>query len=244
LHPRALSLTYDTVPTSALDAADRDDLWDVYRRHFDADRSALDASLARADQVIRFRRRGERALRGLVAMSLREAEHEGRRFLWLWAGALAIDRECRGQWLLERAGVETFARIRLRHPSRALLWIYESNSFQSFRMVARNYQVYWPHPGAATPTWEAGVIEKLARVHHGARWDTDARVLRPTGKKHVRPTSSQTRTDDDDPMRRFYRGLNPEASAGAAIVMLVPLDFTNLRALGRRAARSLLGRGV
>lgn len=239
MEPSALSLTYDIVPVRTLGRAERDDLWTVYRRHFDADRAALDQSLERSDQVTRFRQRGTGRLCGLVAMSLREAEHEGRRFFWLWAGALAIDRECRGKWLLERSGLDALARYRVRHPTAPLFWIYESNSFQSYRMMARSFDVFWPHPTRETPAWERGVVEKLAMTSYPERWDAERRVLRPTGKKHVRAESSQTSTGDADPLRAFYRRVNPEAEAGASVVLMAPLDWNNTRTLARRLVKGV-----
>ncbi|AKF09086.1 hypothetical protein [Sandaracinus amylolyticus] len=232
---QALSLTYDIVPVASLRHGDRDDLWDVYRRHFDAARSELDASLARGSHVIRYRRRGDQRARGLTVISLREAEHAGRRFHWLWAGALAIDRECRGRGLIERSGIETFARFRVRHPSAPLFWLYESISFQSFRMMARSFDVYWPRPDHDTPAWEHGAIDTLARISTGDRWDPERRIVRATGRKHIRHESSQTSVGEDDPLRAFYRRINPGAENGAAVVMLAPLDATNLRAVLRHA---------
>jgi hypothetical protein len=241
MEPSVLSLTFEITPIAKVTSADRDALWEVYRRHFDAERAQLDASLARADQVILFRERRTRRLRGLVVFSLNEAEHAGRRFFWLWAGALAIDRECRGKWLLERSGLAVLLRFRLRHPGVPLFWIYESNSFQSYRMMARSFEVFWPHPERVTPDWEREVVGKLAREHYPERWDPERRVLRPTGKKHVRPDSSQTSLPPSEPLRAFYQAVNPEAELGASVVLLAALDRTNITTLLWRMSARMLG---
>jgi hypothetical protein len=238
--PNALSLTYDDVPLARVGVADRDALWDVYRRHFNADRAEMDASLARAERVIRFRERFTGKLRGLVVYSLRQAEHEGRRFFWLWAGALAIDRACRGKLLLERSGMDVLLRFRVRRPTAPLFWIYESNSFQSFRMMARNFDVYWPHPERDTPPWEAGLVDRLAREKFGDRWDPTTRVLRPTGTKHVRRDSAETRASETDPLRAFYRSVNPHAEEGAAIVIVAALNLRNATSLVKRTVERMV----
>jgi hypothetical protein len=240
MEPRPLDLTYEIVPVRALDAAARDALWEVYRRHFDAPRSALDASLAQADQVILYKHRPTGALRGLVAMALREREHRGRRFFWMWAGALAVDRECRGKWVLERSWVDVFARFRLRHPVAPLYWIYASLSFQSFRMMARNFATHWPHPTRATPPWEASLIDTLARELYPTRWDATRRVVRAVRGKTVRAESSRTSRPEADPLRAFYRSVNPGVEQGEIVVLLAPIDWPNAATVVRRLGAGLL----
>ncbi len=230
-------LTYDYVPIATLTHADRDALWEVYRRHFNADRSEMDASLGRATHVTRFRVRKTGELRGMVAISLKETEIDGRRFFWLWAGALAIDRDCRGKWLLERFGLEFIAKFRLRHPFASLIWMYTSISFQSFRMASRSFDEYWPHPDRETPPWEAKVIDQLTAAEFGDRWDPQAKVLRGDGKKHIRPDSSVTSANDR--YREFYARINPNAAHGDAVVMMAPLNLKNVLALTKRMTASM-----
>jgi hypothetical protein len=227
----ALSLTFDIIAVDRLTNSNREALWNVYQRHFDAGREQFNASLNRADQVIRFRERRTQRLRGLVVVALRPTEHGGRRFFWLWAGALAIDRDCRGKWLLERSGIYFLIRFRLRHPLVPLFWIYESISFQSYRMMARSFEIFWPHPERKLPNWEGEVIEKLAYEHYPERWDSESRVLRPTGKKRVRSDSSHTSVTTAEPLRAFYNSVNPDAELGASIVLLAPLNWSNIATL-------------
>ena len=234
---------FDITDVEHLDSEGREALWGVYRRHFDAQRSDLDASLARADQVIRFWDERRERMIGLLVMSLTRAEHRGRVFYWLWAGALAIDREYRGSWLLERSGATVLLRFRARHPFAALYWIYESFSFQSYRMMARSFSEFYPQPSCPTPAWERSLVHRLASERFPDRWDSEAEVLRAVASKKLRGASARTKTPTNDPLRRFYEGINPYADQGASVVLLSPLGARNAATLALRSGRRMLSRG-
>jgi hypothetical protein len=238
MSPSTSTFSYDLTPTPALLPTDRDALWDFYRRHYAADRAALEASLGRADLVVRFRR-ASGALCGMLAFSLREAEHQGRRFHLVWAGANALDRDCRGKWLVERAALRVFLRFWLRHPRAELFLLGETCAFQSYRMVTRNFATYWPHPERPTPAWERAAMDAFAAHHAGPSWDPARRVIRPVGK-HIRHESACTSADAADPLWRFFHACNPGSTDGEAMIFFAPISRANiLTMIGRRLGGTL-----
>lgn len=234
------TFAYEISAVESLDAAAHDELWQLYRRHFAAERVSLQMSLARAEHVIRLRRRDSGALCGMIACALREVTHQGRRFHVVWAGAGALDRECRGKWLLERAGLEILMRFWWRRPAAPIFFFGECNSFLSYRLLARSFAEYWPHPDRPTPPWERAVMDELARTALPDLWDPARRVLRPDRGKHIRPESLSTTAASSDPLLRFFQTINPGASLGEAIIMFAPVNGANLLAL---FTRKLLRRG-
>ena len=231
--------THDLVPTHALSPIDRDALWELYRRHYAADRGALDASLRRADLVVRIRQRTTGAYRGMLAFSLRKNQHLGRAFHLVWIGAVALDRECRGKWLIERAALQVFLKFWLQSPRTPMFFIGETCAFQSYRTLARSFQEYWPHPALPTPAWERSVMDTFASQHAGASWDPTRRVIRPVGK-HIRQDSARTTADPADPHWRLFHSQNAGASSGEAMIFFAPIHRRNIFSMLSRGLHSAI----
>lgn len=233
----ARAFTHEAAATSSLVAADRDELWSLYRRHFDAPRTALDTSLSHSTIVVRVRHRATGALCGMTVFSVRAHQHRGRAFFLVWGGAAAFDRECRGKWLLERAALRLFFLFRLRNPLASLFLIGESNAFQSYRALARSFDEFWPHPTRPTPTWERSFMDEFAERRFGAAWDRERRVVRPLGKS-IRRESARTTAAPTDPLWRFFQRENPGAGLGEAMIFFAPLHRRNLVAMVSRGLAS------
>lgn len=230
----ARAFTHEASSTSSLTAADRDELWALYRRHYDAPRAALEESLRRATLVVRIRHRATRALGGMTVFSVRAHEHRGRSFFLVWGGAAAFDREGRGKGLLERAALGLFVRFRLRHPMAPMFVIGECNAFQSYRALARSFDEFWPHPSRLTPSWERSFMDDFAARTFGDAWDAARRLIRPLGKS-IRGESSRTTAAVDDPLWRFFQEQNPGAPLGEAMIFFAPLHRRNIASMLARA---------
>lgn len=231
---RRAAYRYHISPIAALSAAARDELWQLYRRHFAAARASLEASLGRAEQVVRIRRRRDGALCGMMVFSIRARQHAGRRFYVAWAGAGALERECRGRGLLERAGIEAMLRFRCRHPTAELFFIGECCSFLSYRLLARSFAEFWPHPARATPAWERGAMDAYARQAFPTLWDPVRRIVRVDRGKHILAESRRTRAASTDPLFAFFSQINPGAAEGEAFILFAPVHLANLGTLLRR----------
>lgn len=234
---------YEIDPVAALDEAARDELWTLYRRHFAAPRASLESSLARGEHVVRIRSRDRGRLCGMMVCSLRPMQHEGRRFAVAWAGAGALDHECRGQWMLERSGLELISRFWWRHPGASIYFLGECCAFRSYRMLARSFDEYWPHPARPTPPWERAVMDELARRAFPTLWDEARRVVRPDRGKHIHASSARSDTAAADPLLRFFTQQNPGADLGEAIILFAPVNLANLTTLFTRKLAGALRRG-
>lgn len=229
--------TWELVPVADVN---RDELWALYQRHFDAERRYLEQTLGLAQIVACFRDRRTRELRGMATFCIREAECQGRRVHWFWMGGAALDRECRGQWLFERAALWALLRFRFAHPFAAFYSVCVSISFNSFRLAARNLGTYWPHPTRATPPWEQALLDLYCEEVRTC-WDPDRKVTVPTGRRSVRPDSRRASTTVADPLRRFFNRINPHADRGCGVVVIAPLNLANLL---RVLAVGVGGRGL
>ncbi len=233
MRPSARAFRYETLDSAALTAADRDELWQLYQRHYDAARGALDASLRRASLAVRVRRRATGELCGMALFSVREQRHRGRTFFLVWGGAAAFDADCRGLGLLERAALRLFFQFRLRHPLATLFLIGECNAFRSYRALARAFHEFWPRPERATPPWEQSFLERYGAATFPEAWDATRRLVRPIGKS-IRPHSAHSAAAESDPLWRFFHAQNPAAASGEALLFFAPLHRGNLTTMIRR----------
>lgn len=237
LAPRlaARPFAHDAVATPSLSPADRDELWQLYRQHYDAPRAALEASLGRSTITVRIRRRASGELCGMTLFAVRQTSHRGRAFFLVWGGAAAFDADCRGKWLLERAALLLFLQFRLHHPLAPLFLIGECNAFRSYRALARAFVEFWPHPERATPAWERSFMDHYGATYFPDHWDAQRRLVRPQGKS-IRPHSARTATASHDPLWRFFQAQNPATATGEAMLFFAPLH--------RRNIATILGRGL
>lgn len=237
--PAARAFAHDAVATASLTPAERDELWQLYRQHYDAPRSALEASLGRSTITVRVRRRGAASLGGMTLFAVRQTHHRGRTFFLVWGGAAAFDADCRGKWLLERAALRLLVQFRLQHPLAPLFLIGECNAFRSYRALARAFEEFWPHPERATPAWERSFMDHYGATYFPDHWDAQRRLVRPLGKS-IRPHSARTATASDDPLWRFFQAQNPAAATGEAMLFFAPLHRRNIATLLGRGLRALL----
>jgi hypothetical protein len=227
-------------PVASLGARERGELWALYNDHVDTTPDVLEASLSTCDEVITYRHPGDARLLGMTLVAGYSQAHQGRSFRVVWTGSVVLRPEARGKVGLERAGLHWMARERLMRPFGPLYWFFDTFSVHSYLLMPRSFRTYWPRHDLATPEWERGAIDLLARRHYGARWDPAAGIIRRSGNKRLRESPPRR----EDVHTRYFEQLNPGFREGDLLPCLVPLDAVNLATLVGRTARYLLGSGA
>jgi len=234
------SVRFRYTATQRLTDSDREALWQLYQRTFDAERSAFTASVAKANEILRFYDAHSGALVGMTLVRAWAHEHEGRKVRILWTGAVCIEPAYRGQNAVQQSGLWRLARERLRHPFTQVWWFWDTFSFKSYLMCPRNLAQYTPKRGEAAGPWEQRLLDQLCRSQAGAAYDERAKVLRSTGKK-LRPGVADLPSDHPDVHAQFFLQQNPGHAEGDRLPVLVPLNAKNVvaivKASVRRAAR-------
>lgn len=219
-----------------------DALWALYATAFETTREAFEASLRRADDVLRFYDRSSGELCGMSLVSAWAAEHAGRPFRVIWTGAALLKPEYRGINALHRAGLWRLARERARHPLARILWFFDTFSVKSYVMLPRNELFeYWPRLDRPTPEWEQGVIDTLCRAAAPDAWDPVRGVIGCQGRR-LKPGVADAPPDHPDPHVRFFLERNPRYREGERLPCLVPLTPRNVASIITSGVRRMLRR--
>jgi hypothetical protein len=215
-----------------------DELLAFSARFVDADRNYLARQFARHAYLVAFRSGGR--LVGTVSVDIYPFEHEGRALTVIFTSSTILDDSVRGGKLIQRAGVASYLRGLARAPLRPVYWLFDTFSYKSYLLLARNFVEYWPRGDAATPPATTRLIARLAEDRYGAAWQPErgivARSPHKRLKEWVAPIPDQLRGDPDV---AFFAQRNPGHREGDMLVCLAPLSLANW---GRIVARALLPR--
>jgi hypothetical protein len=232
-----LMLAYRFTPTSTLTPADLTELWSVYSHTFFAERAQFDAGVRAADEVVLYRK--ENRLVGLGLVRSFTERLAGRVIRVVWTGSVVLAPEFRGQNVIQRSAVARLALERVRHPLVPLYWFFDTFSYKSYLLMARNFRDFWPRPEQPTPAWEAEVLAALCARQHGALYDASRGVVGARGKQ-LRPGVAELPRRSADPHLAFFAQVNPGAAQGECLACLAPLDAPNLTHLVARMAQRAL----
>lgn len=224
---------------ASLRAADRAELWALARRFHDTDEAYFAAGLAKHREVVRFReRRG--ALVGLAAIDVlhHPLPPTGELATLLFTSNVVIEPAYRGHNLVQRAGARTFLETRFRYPRRRIFWLFDTFSYKSYLLLARNFETFWPHPSREMPRDMRRFRDEVAARHYGPAFDPSCALVRRSGRKRLRPeTAPIGERELHNPHVRHFVELNPGHHEGDMLVCLAPLDLGNWSTIVRRALR-------
>ncbi len=218
-------LAFTFTPTSTLTTAEVGELWLVYSQYFLAERSQFEAGLRAAEEAVLFHDAGR--LRGMALVSAFTEQLAGRTVRVVWTGSVVIAPEYRGHNVIQRSALVRLAMERLRHPLLPLYWFFDTFSYKSYLLMARNFSEFWPRPERPTPSWETRALEALCSSRYGALFDPSRGIIGARGK-HLRPGVAELPSASADPHLAFFAKVNPAASRGECLACLAPLDAPNL----------------
>lgn len=213
-------------PPAVLAASQWDDIWNLTRRYMDTSREYLESKLRHHSQIAMFRT--PEALVGIAALDVYPTRFEGRRSMIIFTSSVVIDEAWRGRALIQRLGVRTWWHTRMRNPFIPICWMFDTFSYKSYLLLARNFGEFWPRHGAPMPPRVAAFIDHLAREHYGDDWIGERGIVRRSGRKRLRPqTAPITQAMLADPNLRFFVDANPGHAEGDMLVCLCPLTVKN-----------------
>jgi hypothetical protein len=221
-------------PAGALKEGDWQEIWELNREFFDVERWYAENELYRRQHIARFRK--GRLLIGMAAIDVFGAKIRGRHIAVILTTNVLLRESWRGQNLIQKLGLRTFVRARLRFPFRPIYWFFDSSSYKSYLLLPRNFLTYWPRPGQPTPSTEGELIDQLAAQTYGPDWrPSQGVVVRSARKRLLDSAVPLTPAELADPDIRFFANTNPGYVAGDMLICLCPLSISNWMSVGKKA---------
>lgn len=219
--PRPRPLRAATVAVRDLDGATRNAMWDLFGRYYEGTtRATFDHDLDAKDEVILVRDSAG-MLQGFSTLVRTVGRHRGRRYVALFSGDTVLERAHWGDGALQRAFGRALLSTKLRHPGRRAYWFLISKGYKTYLLLARNFPEHWPRRGQATPSWEASLLDHLARQRFGEAWDARQGIVRIPGEGKLRqgiaPAEGATLQDPDV---AYFVQANPQHGDGDELACL------------------------
>lgn len=217
-----------TEPVANLGAADKDAMWELFRRYYDrVERETFDADLAGKQRLIRmFDQEGKVA--GFSTIQLIPGEEGGKKTLTLFSGDTVVDKDCWGQKALQAEFSKELVRIKLKNLRTRFYWFLISKGHKTYLLMRNNFTMY-PSRDGPTPERVQATLDRVARLKFGERYDAERGIV-------VFPEASATKVDVRDvpplelaaPDVRFFLTRNPGWVHGDELCCLAEIRLREL----------------
>ena len=224
------------VPVEAMTPALWDEIWALTCRFYEADRAYVEERLKSHQRLVLFRDRTDGTLVGMAAVQVDAMEVEGRKLLMIFTSHGIVDERYRGQNLLQRAGFRTWLASWLHHPLHRKFWVFDTFSYKSYLLLARNLHTFWPRHDRHTPPHESAIIEAYGRLKYGESW-RGGLIERSPRKKLLPQVALLTSELQRNPDLAFFARRNPGHAEGDMMLCLCPLSAANWRGIVSGAVR-------
>src|SRR6185437_6067715 len=187
-------------PSSSLTRAELEEIWTLTQRYVDTPRPHYESKLLALPEIGLWRVRGGE-LAGLVGLDVHPVVWHGRTCIIIFTSSVVADERFRGRNLVLRTGLRLLLREKLRRPLAPAYWLFDTFSYKSYLLMARNLREFWPRRDRVTPADTAAFIDMLATDRYGADWNRATGVVRRSGYKQLRPHTAlvegKLRSDPD-----------------------------------------------
>ena len=225
---RTATLQISIRPSGTLTPAELQEIWTLTERYIQTPRDYYESKLLGLPEIGLWRVRGGE-LAGLVSLHVHPIEWHGRTRIIIFTSSVVADERFRGRNLVLRTGLRLLLREKLRRPLTPAYWFFDTFSYKSYLLLARNLREFWPRRGRETPADTAAFIDKLATDRYGADWNRATGVVRRSGYKQLRPHTAPVEGKlRSDPDVSFFESANPGHGEGDMLVCLAPLTVRNL----------------
>jgi hypothetical protein len=226
----------DVRPASAITPRTWDEIWGLTQAYYDTDRGYAEAWLRKRQRIGLFRAGDE--LVGMASVDVHAEEFRGRRVAVIFTSHVLLREEHRGRNLIQQLGLRVFLQARLRYPLLPIYWFFDTFSYKSYRLLARNLRDYWPRHDRPTPAWELALMAHLSERTYGESWRPSQGIVARSGRKRLRAgTAPLPENLSAAPDLQFYARANPGHAEGDMLVCLCPLSLGNWAGVAWRALR-------
>ncbi|MBL8297629.1 MAG: hypothetical protein JNN30_04695 [Rhodanobacteraceae bacterium] len=234
------------VAREQLAAVQREEMFTLYRRHFDAaDLARFCADLDDKQQVIEVRDAAG-MLRGFSTLACYRREFEGQPLRVLFSGDTVVDEASWGQQALAFGFIRYAAQTQAQSEE-PLYWLLISKGHRTYRYLSAFSIDYAPAPGQVMSPEQQRLMDFLARDRFGSAYDAARGVVSfGVSLGHLRADLAAVPAIHAHlPEVAYFLERNPGYARGEELVCLCRIAADNLRPLARRvftaAQRELRG---
>lgn len=223
------------VARDQLSAAQREAMFALYQRHFDAANYArFCADLAEKQQVVEVRDTSG-TLRGFSTVACYRREFEGQAVRVLFSGDTVVDEASWGQQALAFGFIRYAAQTQAQSDE-PLYWLLISKGHRTYRYLSAFSMAYAPSPEQETPPQQQRLMDFLARDRFGEAYDAARGVVRfSESHGHLRADLANVPAIHAHlPEVAYFLARNPGYAQGEELVCLCRIEAENLRPLARR----------
>jgi hypothetical protein len=233
-------VSIDVLPTPRVGTRGWEEIWDLTRSYYEADRPYVEGQL-KTHERIAFFRSPDQSLIGMASLDVYATTFQGRAIAVIFTSHVLLREPYRGHNLIQRLGLRTFLATRVRYPLRPIYWFFDTFSYKSYLLLSRNMREYWPRHDRATPPWERGLMHQLAARTYGNAWRPVNGVVTRSGYKRLRADTAPLGVDlSGAPDLEFFARANPGHPEGDMLVCLCPLNGGNWLSIGLQSLRRKL----
>jgi hypothetical protein len=221
---------------SDLAAHERDEMFELFCRHFDqVNRQQFEHDLSEKNVVLTLRERTG-ALRGFSTMLVYQAQTpEGSPLSVVYSGDTIVDPSAWNSTALPREWIAAVKRLRISFPMGPYYWLLITSGFRTYRLLSTFWCTFYPRYDAPTPPDQQRVLDELARAQFGGAYDANAGIVRFARPQVLRPhLAGVPQSRLDDPHVSFFAQRNPGYLRGDELACLCELADSNLTRAGRR----------
>jgi hypothetical protein len=237
-------LSATILPVRDLDARQRDDMFEIFARHYDeVSRDRFDTDLAEKDGVV-ILTGPDGCLSGFSTQKTLRADVAGREVRALFSGDTVIDRSQWGEQELCRGWSRYAGKVLAEEPDTPLYWLLVSKGYRTYLYLPLFFREFYPRVDIIAPPFEQQVLHTFASLKFGEHYDAGTGLIafphsmgQLTGELAIVPPHRR-----DHAHVRFFLERNPDYARGTELACLAQISLENLTSFGRRLFESALRR--
>ena len=229
-----------SLATNDLSEETKEAMWAIYRSYYHYDRSVFMERFGRNTHYA-FYRSGDRLI-GFTGLRINRTKVSQCSRLLIYFGQTIIEREYRGQGLIQRTGAllcyRYFWQILC---SRAYFWA-DTLTYKAYLVFAKTLREYYPNFRKDNPADIEQLIAYIGQTHYPDSYCPESgTVSKPVNYVADRSTAIHL-SDTRDADVLFFTLANPNHIDGHGLITLGPINYLNLLAILRKIGKKYLSR--
>jgi hypothetical protein len=231
------SVRGSVVPVDELSERQRDGMFVVFERYFEADRSVFERDLSGKESaiVLTAQADGAETIVGFSTLLRVHLAMKGKPVTILFSGDTVVDRSHWGHPLLPRLWSRHVFQLAASIAGQEVYWFLISSGFRTYRYLPLFFREFSPKRGELPALDSQGLLDCVAQQMFGDRYDRATGIVRLEHRTPLRRgVSEMGRRELSDPDVLFFLERNPGHADGDELACLVRIDPANLTRAGER----------